>query len=226
MLLVVLRRSGPAWDPALPLEEQAGWAAHAAFLEGLVEDGAVVLGGPLADGERVVLAVEAPSAEVARALLAADPWSGTHLVVETVEPWTILLDGRTAGPETRPAAGAGVRGLVFVGSHTSARASMRRFVEDVLGLTPTPVDGVEADVYALADGTALAVADADDRPPERTIGLLVDDLEAAVARLEAAGVETDGVHENARWRYTHFRAPDGRLYELVEERGARPPGRG
>jgi len=29
---------------------------------------------------------------------------------------------------------------------------------------------------------------------------------------------TDGINENARWRYTHFRAPDGKLYELVEER--------
>ena len=46
----------------------------------------------------------------------------------------------------------------------------------------------------------------------------VDDLDAAVAEFRAAEVETDGVGENARWRYTHFRMPDGKLYELVEER--------
>lgn len=40
----------------------------------------------------------------------------------------------------------------------------------------------------------------------------------AIAELHAAGVETDGVAENARWRYTHFRMPDGKLYEFVEER--------
>jgi hypothetical protein len=28
----------------------------------------------------------------------------------------------------------------------------------------------------------------------------------------------DEVAENARYRYMHFRAPDGQLYELVEER--------
>ena len=38
------------------------------------------------------------------------------------------------------------------------------------------------------------------------------------AELHAAGVETDGISENARWRYSHFRMPDGKLYELVEER--------
>ena len=91
---VVLRRTGPAWDPAVPLEEQHGWDAHAAFMDGLVDDGFVVLGGPLADGERVVLAVEAESAEVVRTTLGRDPWSGSHLVVDSIDAWTIRLDGR------------------------------------------------------------------------------------------------------------------------------------
>jgi hypothetical protein len=47
---VVLRRSGPQWDPSRPLEEQADWPAHASFMDGLVDAGFVVLGGPLADG--------------------------------------------------------------------------------------------------------------------------------------------------------------------------------
>ena len=91
---VVLRRTGPQWDPGLPLEQQSGWDEHAAFMDGLVDDGFVVLGGPLDDGVRVVLAVEAVSAEAVRATLDRDPWSGTHLVVDAVEPWTIRLDGR------------------------------------------------------------------------------------------------------------------------------------
>jgi hypothetical protein len=91
---VVLRRTGPEWDPARPLEEQAAWDEHAAFMDGLVDDGFVVLGGPLEDEIRVVLAVEAASADEVRATLARDPWSGSHLVVEAVEPWTIRLDGR------------------------------------------------------------------------------------------------------------------------------------
>jgi hypothetical protein len=91
---VVLRRTGPRWDPSRPLEEQAGWPEHAAFMDGLVDDGFVVLGGPLADGRRVVLAVEAGSEEDVRSTLGRDPWDGTHLNVESVEEWTIRLDGR------------------------------------------------------------------------------------------------------------------------------------
>ena len=47
MFHVVLLRSGPHWDPGRPLEEQSGWAEHAAFMDGLVDDGFIVLGGPL-----------------------------------------------------------------------------------------------------------------------------------------------------------------------------------
>jgi len=94
MYHVVLRRSGPAYDHALPLEEQSGWDAHAAFMDGLVDAGFLVLGGPLGDEERVVHAVDAESEHAVRATLARDPWSASHLVVEAVEPWTIRLDGR------------------------------------------------------------------------------------------------------------------------------------
>jgi hypothetical protein len=94
MFLVVLRRSGPQWDPALPLEEQSGWDAHASFMDGLVDEGFVVLGGPLADEERTAHAVEAESEEAIRETLARDPWSGTHLRVDSIDRWTIRLDGR------------------------------------------------------------------------------------------------------------------------------------
>ena len=94
MFLVVVRRSGPEWDPSLPLEEQSDWPAHASFMDGLVDSGFIVLGGPLADENRVVHAVEAESEDVIRATLARDPWSGTHLLIDTIDPWTIRLDGR------------------------------------------------------------------------------------------------------------------------------------
>jgi uncharacterized protein YciI len=94
IFLVVLRRSGPDWDASRPLEEQSGWPAHAAFMDGLVDAGFIVLGGPLADEARVVHAVEAESAAAVRTTLARDPWSETHLVVDTIDPWTIRLDGR------------------------------------------------------------------------------------------------------------------------------------
>jgi uncharacterized protein YciI len=94
MFLVVLRRSGPEWDPTKALEEQSAWPAHASFMDGLVEEGFIVLGGPLSDEHRVVHAVEADSEDAVRATLARDPWSESHLVIDTVDPWTIRLDGR------------------------------------------------------------------------------------------------------------------------------------
>jgi hypothetical protein len=92
--LVVLRRFGPEWDPSRPMEEQSDWPAHASFMDELVDAGFVVLGGPLADEHRVVLAVEADSEVAVRDTLARDPWSETHLRVDTIDPWTIRLDGR------------------------------------------------------------------------------------------------------------------------------------
>jgi uncharacterized protein YciI len=94
MFHVVLRRSGPEWVADRPLEEQTDWLVHPAFMDKLVDDGFIVLGGPLSDEERVVHAVQAESEAAVRQTLAADPWSGSHLLVEAIEPWTIRLDGR------------------------------------------------------------------------------------------------------------------------------------
>lgn len=94
MFHVVVARTGPAWQLGRSLEEQTGWPEHAAFMEALVDDGFIVLGGPLGDERHVVHAVEAESEQALRATLAHDPWSETHLQVESVEPWTIRLDGR------------------------------------------------------------------------------------------------------------------------------------
>jgi uncharacterized protein YciI len=92
--LVMLHRSGPEWDASRPLEEQSGWTEHASFMDDLVASGFIVLGGPLADEYRVAHVVEAESEEDVRATLARDPWSGTHLQVDAIEPWTLRLDAR------------------------------------------------------------------------------------------------------------------------------------
>ncbi|MET8355196.1 MULTISPECIES: YciI family protein [unclassified Micromonospora] len=93
MYLVRLSHAGPHWDLARPMEEQTGWLAHASYMDLLVDEGIVVLGGPL-DDVRVVLAMEAESEEAVRAVLGRDPWSGTHLRIDRIDPWTIRLDGR------------------------------------------------------------------------------------------------------------------------------------
>jgi len=61
-------------------------------MDGLADSGFVVLGGPLADEQRVVLVVEAESEDAVRARLARDPWHETHLRLDTIDRWTIRLD--------------------------------------------------------------------------------------------------------------------------------------
>ena len=91
MFHVVLRQSGPEWRAGEPLEAQSGLQEHAVYMDALVEDGFILLGGPIGN-RRVVHVVDAASEDDCRARFAADPWSGTHLVVESIDPWEIRLD--------------------------------------------------------------------------------------------------------------------------------------
>jgi uncharacterized protein YciI len=66
-------------------------------MDGLVDDGFIVLGGPL-DGDRETLhVVEAPSEEAIRQRFAEDNWAQNGMLsVKSIERWTILLDGRSS----------------------------------------------------------------------------------------------------------------------------------
>ncbi len=84
---------GPAWDHARRRRDQEGWDAHAAFMDGLTEEGIVVLGGPVGDGdgEDVLLVVDVESEAAIRTRLADDPWANDVLTIESVEPWSVWL---------------------------------------------------------------------------------------------------------------------------------------
>jgi uncharacterized protein YciI len=87
---VVLRERGPEWDWNRDMRAQDGWDEHAAFMEGLAEEGFILLGGVLEDG-RAMHVVEAESEEAVRERFAADPWPDEMLDVASVAPWEILL---------------------------------------------------------------------------------------------------------------------------------------
>jgi uncharacterized protein len=94
-VFAVTMEKGPAWDGSRARREQDGWDEHAAFMDALVDEGFVLLGGPLGDGERVLLAVEAADEAAVHARLAADPWEPAGLLrTGRVEPWLLWLDGR------------------------------------------------------------------------------------------------------------------------------------
>ena len=96
-VFAVTNVNGPAWDPSRGRREQDGWDEHAGFMDALVEDGFVILGGPIGDADRVLVVVEAADREAVEARLAPDPWHQTGILrIESIEPWTIWLDGRSS----------------------------------------------------------------------------------------------------------------------------------
>jgi uncharacterized protein YciI len=96
--VVRLQRGGP-WDWSRDMREQAGWEEHARFMDGLVEAGLILLGGPLEGGRDTLHIFEAESEDAIRARLAEDPWAPNGmLTLVSTERWTVLLDGRGSTP--------------------------------------------------------------------------------------------------------------------------------
>jgi uncharacterized protein YciI len=90
---LVKRAHGSAWDTTRPRRRQAGWDEHAAFMDDLVDQGVIVLGGPVGegDGDWTLIVVDAESEAEVRSLLAEDPWAEDMLATESIELWSIFL---------------------------------------------------------------------------------------------------------------------------------------
>jgi uncharacterized protein YciI len=90
----VTMEDGPRWNPARGIRDQDGWSAHADFMDALVDDGFVIIGGPLGSGQRL-MAVEAADEQAVRDRMAADPWALAGMLrVGSVQPWSLWLDSR------------------------------------------------------------------------------------------------------------------------------------
>ena len=91
-VFVVLRSRGPGWDDSRPLEQQADWAGHAAFMDDLFARGIALLVGPLEGTRDALLILRASSASEIVERLAADPWTGNGLLITTqISPWQLRL---------------------------------------------------------------------------------------------------------------------------------------
>jgi uncharacterized protein YciI len=90
---VRLERGGP-WDWSRDMCEQDGWDQHARFMDSLVEDGFLLLGGPLEGDGEVLHVVEAPSEDAVRGRLTQDNWHRNGMLrVKSIDGWTVVLDG-------------------------------------------------------------------------------------------------------------------------------------
>ncbi len=92
----VTRERGEKWDARLSMRQQPKWDEHAAFMDALADEGFIILGGPLGDGEKIfLLIIDAESEQEIHARLAYDPWTPLGLLRTTrVERWEILLGAR------------------------------------------------------------------------------------------------------------------------------------
>jgi uncharacterized protein YciI len=86
---------GPGWDPSRQIRDQEAWDEHAAFMDALVDDGFVILGGPVGDGAQSLHVIEAADENEVRERLADDPWATAGMLqVSSIEPWALWLDSR------------------------------------------------------------------------------------------------------------------------------------
>jgi len=92
---------GPNWDESRGIRDQRGWDEHAAFMDALVDDGFILLGGPVGDHRQTLHVVEAANENEIRRRLAEDPWAQTGLLeVGSIQPWALWLDFRKTNPNT------------------------------------------------------------------------------------------------------------------------------
>ncbi len=86
---------GPGWDPSRQIRDQDAWDEHAAFMDALVDNGFLLLGGPVADGQRALHLIQATDEHEIRARLGGDPWASMELLqLGAIELWALWLDGR------------------------------------------------------------------------------------------------------------------------------------
>lgn len=113
-----------------------------------------------------------------------------------------------------------VKGIVWLGTRTSKFDAMLNLYRDVMGM---PVTHQEPGfiVLDLPNGDKVELfGDASSYNQDFThpvAGFLVDDIESARAEMEAAGIEFLGPIERVEdgYAWSHFRAPDGFIYELT-----------
>ncbi len=87
--------AGPNREQSKGTREQPFWDEHAAFIDQLVADGFVLMGGPLVDEGGALLIVNAEDENEVRDKLKNDPWFEKGILkLESVKRWQIFIDSR------------------------------------------------------------------------------------------------------------------------------------
>jgi len=84
---------GPAWIDSRSMRDQEKWTEHAGFINSLVDEGVVIIAGPLDDGpkHRALLIVNSVGESAVRARFAEDPWIRTGVLrILQIDLWKVL----------------------------------------------------------------------------------------------------------------------------------------
>ena len=120
-----------------------------------------------------------------------------------------------------------VTGLSWVGTRTESFDEMTRFFGEVMGIgrydeqpgfvsfqTPR---GNKVEVFAMDESGH------DFMTTGPAVGFAVTDIDEARSELEAAGIEFMApTQSEGEFRWAHFRAPDGNIYEITSSISPRP----
>jgi uncharacterized protein YciI len=94
---VVVSTAGANRDLTRGAREQPLWDEHAAFIDRLVEEGFVMMGGPLIDEGGAILVVHAASEDEVWERLKDDPWYQHDILrIESIKRWQIFIDRRSS----------------------------------------------------------------------------------------------------------------------------------
>jgi hypothetical protein len=116
-----------------------------------------------------------------------------------------------------------VKGMVWLGTRTNQFDQMIHLCRDLLGLSQKWSEPGFA-VFEMPNGDLFEVFGPDSIYNQfmthPVAGFLVDDIVSARAELEAQGIEFLGPIQGDTddYKWTHFRAPDGFVYELTYSR--------
>lgn len=112
-----------------------------------------------------------------------------------------------------------VEGLVFAGIATPDAPGLATFYADGFGVESVREDGDARFVFPNGSSVAVVPPDWVAPPSDTNLGFLVGDVDAATTEQAARGIEPVGeLQLGSEHRYRHFRAPDGRVFELLDRR--------
>ena len=92
---VMISSAGPNRDLSKDTREQPFWDEHAKFIDRLVDEGFISMGGPLVDEGGALLIFNAEDENEVREKLKNDPWFNQGILkLETIKRWQIFIDAR------------------------------------------------------------------------------------------------------------------------------------